>query len=312
MIPAQAQVQAPFHAQPLPKAAEAEERTGCDAVAQLQSQIDSLQAQLFHLAVARQVALSPAEHYVGASTPDDINAFRTKQVVRFKEVYERLPDRLAEYLLNDVQQHVTRFIYSQPWEIENLESLKWMLAVESAVSELFSAIPSATSETTTADTPSTCAVSGGLAPCCLADVLPIEAALLPSTARSCSAIPSDSSAADVVPDSDYSCVGAPSDQSASRAAECVYLELKLADRTRTCRPASRKVRPRCNLRLGVPFARLAGLRRHQPRPRLRPPPRVRFPSRGFVLSRPNPRSVVPRLVRLIHDLRSRPRCKMRR
>ena len=111
MIPAQAQVQAPSHDQPLLQAAAAEDNAGCDAVTQLQSQIDSLQAQLFHLAVARQVALSPAEHYVGASTPDDINAFRTKQVVRFKEVYERLPDRLAEYLLNDVQQHVTRFIY---------------------------------------------------------------------------------------------------------------------------------------------------------------------------------------------------------
>ena len=319
MIPAQAQVQALSHAQPLPKAAEAEERTGCYAVAQLQSQIDSLQAQLFQLAVARQVALSPAEHYVGASTPDDINAFRTKQVVRFKEVYERLPDRLAEYLLNDVQQHVTRFIYCQPWEIENLESLKWMLAVESVVSELFPAIPSATSETTTSETPSTCAVSYSLVPCCLTDALQIEAAPLPSPAKSCSVLPSDCSTTDVVPNLDFSCVGAPSDPNASRAAECVYLEGKLADRTRRCRPARRKVSPRFNLRSSRPFMRLGGSHRRRLRPRHRPLLRV---CGGFVVDRlsrmsvsviscPRPRSVVPRHVRLARDLRSRPRCKMR-
>ena len=52
-------------------------------------------------------------------------------------------------------------------------------------------MPSATSETTTAETPSTCSVSYSLAPCCLADFLPIEAApSLPSTAGSCSAMPS--------------------------------------------------------------------------------------------------------------------------
>ena len=120
MIHAQAQTQAPSHAHYLPQAAAAEDEANSVAAAQLQSQIDSLQAQLFHLAVSRQMALSPAEHYVGATTLAYINAFRTKQVVRFKDVYERLPYRLAECLLIDIQQHVTRFIYSQPWEIENL------------------------------------------------------------------------------------------------------------------------------------------------------------------------------------------------
>ena len=96
MIPTQAQVQAPSHAQPLPLAAGAGDSPGCDAVSQLQSQINSLQAQLFHLAVARQMAISPAEHYVSAPTLADINAFRNKQVGRFKEVYKMLPNRIAE------------------------------------------------------------------------------------------------------------------------------------------------------------------------------------------------------------------------
>ena len=74
MIPAQAKVQAPSHTQPLPQAAAVEDGPGCNAVAQLQSQIDSLQAQLFHFAVARQMALSSAEHYVGAPTLADVNA----------------------------------------------------------------------------------------------------------------------------------------------------------------------------------------------------------------------------------------------
>ena len=223
-----------------------------------------------------------------------------------------IPNGLAECFLGDVQQHVTRFIYSQSWEMENIESLRWMLAVESVVGELFPAIPSATSETTTSQTPSTCAVSYSLAPFCFPDVLPIEAAPLPSTMISCSAMPSDCSAADVVPDPNFSCVSAPSDPGAFRAAERLCLEGELTSRTRTCRPTRRKVRHRCNLRSGVPFARLASLRRHQLCPRLRTPPRVCPSSRGFLLSRPNPRSVVPRLVRLVHDLRSRPRCKMRR
>ena len=111
----------------------AEDGAGCDAVAQLQRQIDALQAQLFQLAVARQMAITPEVHYVNTSTLPDITAFKAKQVVRFNEVYKRLPYRLAECLVNNVQQHVTRFIYSQPWEIENLESLRWMLAVESVV-----------------------------------------------------------------------------------------------------------------------------------------------------------------------------------
>ena len=166
MIPAQAQIQAPFHAQHLSQAAAAEEGANSVSVAQLQRQIDSFQAQLCHLAVARQMVLSPAENNVGAPPFADVNAFRNKQVKRFKEVYKMIPDRLAECLLGDVQQHVTRFIFSQPWEIENRESLKWMLAVESVVSELFHAIPSATSETTTSQTLSTCAVSYSLAPCC--------------------------------------------------------------------------------------------------------------------------------------------------
>ena len=170
MIPAQAQIQAPSHDQSLLQAAAAEDKAGCDPVAQLRSQIDSLQAQLFHFAVARQMALSPAEHYVGAPTLADVNAFRNKQAGRFKEVYEMLPDRLAECLLGDVQQHVTRFIYSQPWEMENIESFRWMLAVESVVGELFPAIPSATSENTTAETSSTCALSYSLAPRCSAEV----------------------------------------------------------------------------------------------------------------------------------------------
>ena len=84
MIPAQAQVEAPYHAQPLPQAAAAEDRPGCDAVAQLQSQIDSLQAHLFTHAVASQMTLSSAEHYVGAPTLADVNTFRNKQGKRFK------------------------------------------------------------------------------------------------------------------------------------------------------------------------------------------------------------------------------------
>ena len=320
MIPAQAQVQAPSHAQHLQQAAAAEDRANSVAVAQLHSQIDSLQAQLFHLAVARQMALCPAEHYVYVPTLANVNAFRNKQVKRFKNVYKMIPDRLAECLLGDVQQHVTRFIYSQPWEIENIESFRWMLAVESVVGELFPAIPSATSETTTDEAPSTCAVSYSLAPCCLADFLPIEAAPLPSTAKSCSAMPSDCSAADVVAYSDFSCVGAPRDPGASRAEECVYLEHKLANQPRTCRPACRKVRARCNLRSRGPSARLAGLSRYRIRPRLRPSPRV---CTGFVVAwlfrwsrvlvsfRFCPRSVISRHVRISHDLRSRSRCKMR-
>ena len=137
MIPAQAQVQVPSHAQHLPQAAAAEDGANSVAVAQLQSQIDALQAQLFELAVARKMALSPAEHYVGAPMLADVKALRNKQVKRFKEMPEMIPDRLAECLLGNVQQHVTRFIYSQPWEIENLESFRWMLEVESVVSELF-------------------------------------------------------------------------------------------------------------------------------------------------------------------------------
>ena len=78
MIPAQAQVQAPSHAQHLSQAAGAEDCANCVAVAQLQSQINSFQAQLFHLAVARQMALSPAEHNVGAPTFANVNAFRNK------------------------------------------------------------------------------------------------------------------------------------------------------------------------------------------------------------------------------------------
>ena len=85
MIPAQAQVQAHSHGQTLSQAAAAEDGAECTAVAQLQSQIDSLQAQLFHLAVARQMARSPAS-YVSAPTLEDVNALRNKQVKRFKEV----------------------------------------------------------------------------------------------------------------------------------------------------------------------------------------------------------------------------------
>ena len=231
-----------------------------------------------------------------------------------------IPDRLAECLLGDVQQHVTRFIYSQPWEMENIESLGWMLAVESVVSELFPTIPSATSETTTSDTPSTCAASYSLAPCCLADVLPIEAAPLPYTTISCSAMPSDCSAADVVPDPDFLCVAERSDPGISCAADCVSLEDELAARSCTCRPARPKVSPRFNLRSRLPSVRLAGSRRHRLRPRLCPLPRV---CAGFVATRvfrwsrvsvrfrPCSQSMIPRHVRLAHDSRSRPRCKMR-
>ena len=111
MIPAQAQVQVP-HAQPLPQAAAAEDEASSVAVAHLQSQIDALQAQFFQLALARQIAIAPEVHRVNTRTLADITAFRTKQIVRFNEVYDRLPYRLAECLLNDVQQHVTRFIRS--------------------------------------------------------------------------------------------------------------------------------------------------------------------------------------------------------
>ena len=320
MIPAQTQVQAPYHAQPLPQAAAAEDQPGCNTVAQLQSQIDSLQAHLFHHAVARQMALSFAEHNVGAPRLADVNEFRNKQVKRFKEVYEMIPARLAECLLGDVQQHVTRFIYSQPWEIENIESLRWMLAVESVVGELFPAIFSATSENTTAETPSTCALSYSLAPRCSADVQPIETDPPSSTAKSCSAMPSDCSAADVVPDSDFSCIAERSDPGIFCAADCVSLEGELTAQSWTCRFARRKVSPRCNLRSRLPSVRLAGSRRHRLRPRLCPLPRgcagfvldwLSCMSHVLVYSHHRPRSVVPRRVRLARDLRSRPRCKMR-
>ena len=150
------------------------------------------------------LVLSPAEHYLGAPTLSDINAFKNKQVKRVKEVYKMIPDRLVECLPGNIQQHVTRFIFSQPWELSNQESLRWMLALKSIVNELFHSIPLVTSGSTTAETPSTFAVFYSIAPCCLADILPIEAALLPLTAKSCSAMPSDCSAADIVPDPDFS------------------------------------------------------------------------------------------------------------
>ena len=113
---------------------------------------------------------------MGAPALADVNTFRNKQVKRFKEVYEMIPDRLAEYLLGDVQQHVTRFIFSQPWEIENLESLRWMLAVTSVVRELSPEIPSAAPQATTAEPPSMCAASDSLASGCLTEIPLIEAA----------------------------------------------------------------------------------------------------------------------------------------
>ena len=124
-----------------------------------------------------------------------------------------------------------------------------MLAVESVVGELFIAILLATSETTTAKTPVTCAISDSLAPCCFTDVQPIEPAAPSSTAKSCSAMPSDCSAADLVPVSDFSCVDARSDPGTSCAPDCVSLENELAARSWTCRPACRKVNPRCNFRV---------------------------------------------------------------
>ena len=229
-------------------------------------------------------------------------------------------DRLAECLLGDVQQHVTRFIYSQPWEMENIESLRWMLAVESVVGELFPAIPSAASENTTAETPSTCALSYSLAPRCSADVPPIETDPPSATAKSCSAMPSDCSAADVVHDPDVLCVAERSDLGISCAAGCISLEGELTAQSWTCWFARRKVSPRCNLRSRLSSVRLAGSRRHRLRPRFCPLPRV---CAGFVVdslscmshvlvySHPRPRSVISRHVCLSHDLRSRPRCKMR-
>ena len=297
MIPTQAQVQAPSHAQPLSQAATAGNPPGCDAVSQLQSQINSLQAQLFHLAVARQLALSPAEHYVCAPTLAEINAFRNKQVGRFEQVYKMLPDRIAEWLLNDVQQHVTRFIFSQLWEIEDLESFRCILAVESVISSWFPAIPSATSETTTDEPLSTCTVPYSLASSCSAEVPQIEAALPTSTAESCLSVPFDLSAVDVVTFTSLSCVGARSDPAACRAAGCLSPEgeLVLSDCSAagvvsaprfscvgersgpdaisaavafpskegvssswTCRPARQRVGPRCDRRSHLHAARWAG------------------------------------------------------
>ena len=183
--------------------------------------------------------------------------------------------------------------------MENIESFRWMLAVESVVGELFPAILSATSENTTAETPSTCALSNSLAPRCSADVPLIETDPLSSTAKSCSAMPSDCSAEDVVPDPDFSCVAERSDPGISCATDCVSLEGELTAQSWTCRFARRKVSPRCNLSSRLSSVRLAGSRRHRLRPRL------------SVFSRPRPRSVVPRHVCLTRGMRSRPRCKMR-
>ena len=121
------------------------------------------------------MALSPEKHYVNTSTLAAINALKIKQLVRFKKMYDVLPDRFAVCLLGDVQQHVSWFIYSQSKETKNLESFRWMLAVESVDSAWFPAIVSATTKTTI-EAHSTCVASYKLASCCLAAAPQIEAA----------------------------------------------------------------------------------------------------------------------------------------
>ena len=274
MIPAHAQEQVPSHAQPLPQGAAAEDEPSCEAVTNLQSQIDSLQTQLFHLAVARQMALPLAGHYVSAPTLTDINTFRNKQVGRFKEVYEMLPNRLEECLLCDVIQHVTRFIFSQPWVIENLETLRWMLAVESVVSDLFPAISLAASQATNAESPSTCAASDSLGSGCLTKVSIIEAAPLTSISKLPSTMPSNCSAAYVIPASSIASVGIRPDPGACRAADCVSFKREHAARFWTIHPAPRKVSSRCKLSTRQKAAQFANSRRHRLHIRFYSLPRV--------------------------------------
>lgn len=86
MHPAQAPVQEQAHAQaqPLSLPAANRDKAGCFAEALIQSQIDTFQKRLVHLAVAPQIALAPAEHCVNAITFADINALKVKQFVFFK------------------------------------------------------------------------------------------------------------------------------------------------------------------------------------------------------------------------------------
>ena len=102
-----------------------------------------------------------------------------------------------------------------------------MLAVESVISSSFPAIPSATSKTTTDEPPSTCTAPYSFASCCSAEVSQIEADPPNSTAESCSAVPSDSSAANVVTSTGLACIGAQSDPGACRADGCLSSEGKL-------------------------------------------------------------------------------------
>ena len=105
--------------------------------AHLQAQIAFLQVQIFRLAIAREMAVVNIFLDEYPTSPSVIREQKSQQVLQFNQVYSELPNHIADSILYDKQQHVTRYILSQLWEVDNQEALKWMRAVEYIVGSMF-------------------------------------------------------------------------------------------------------------------------------------------------------------------------------
>ena len=93
-----------------------------DPVAQLQAQLDSFQVQLFRLAVMRQIAVINSVHHKYSTNLSALTKQNRDEFFRFKERYLAFPNSIGNCLLGETKQEVTRYIDSQPWEVDNQES----------------------------------------------------------------------------------------------------------------------------------------------------------------------------------------------
>ena len=89
----------------------------------LKAQINSLQLQVFRVAVVHHMAEVNIVNDEYPTTRSVIREQKSQQVIRFREVYLALPNSIKGGLLGKYQQQVTRYINSKPWEIEYQESL---------------------------------------------------------------------------------------------------------------------------------------------------------------------------------------------
>ena len=287
------------------------------AVAQLQAQINSLQVQIFRLAVSREMAVINVFLGEYPTSPQDIIEQKYQQVIKFNQVYSELPNHIADSILNDKQQYISRYTLSQLWEDDNQEALKWMIAVEYVAITMFASEPVAVTVSTELTT--AIAASDGQALVSSASAPPVLTTLSVAVAgpQSCVASGCSLDGGSLLPakaGSDPSksvgglgLVGCPSE-----ACESIGPTVPL--------PGLRSVEAPRRVRRRRRAARSSSLPRRRRFPRVRLWPRICPKIRRSWTSVRSAlgaccvffkRSIPPRSLRPSRDFRSRPRCKMR-